>query len=136
MKAYFFSLLLVLPCTLSAAITIRASAFNAIYSSLNPYTATQTINIILDVDIVINTPGMVAQPIQTGAGFNLATDSINFSSTTGNKVLVTQSTAWKYGFNMQFTGNASLVTQRGATLWANNATITMNGTTFSQTDPS
>jgi hypothetical protein len=136
MKAYFFALLLLLPLNLPAVTTILASVFNATYSPLNPYIATQTTNIILDVDIVINTPGMVAQPIQTGAGFNSATNSIIFSSTTGNKVLVTQSTAWKYGFNMQFTGNASLVTQRGATLWANNATITMNGTTFSQTDPS
>jgi len=103
MKAYFFSLLLLLPFNLPAATTILASVFNATYSALNPYIATQTTNIILDVDIVINTPGMVAQPIQTGAGFNPATNFIIYSSTTGKRVLVTQSTAWKYGFNMQFT---------------------------------
>ncbi len=131
MKAHFLSLLLLLPFNLSAATTILASVFNANYSAMNPYIATQTTTIILDQDIVISTT-IVAEPIKTGAGFNRAADKIIFSSIDGHKVLVSQPTAWKYGFNIQFTGNASLVTQRGATLWANNATITMDGTTFSQ----
>lgn len=134
MKRIFLTLFFTLIAFPAHAATILASTFNATYNATNPLTITETTIINLDENIVIDFDG-AAEIIQPGMGFNTTLDEIVFTSSSGNKVIITQQTTWKFSANTRFTGNAQLQTQRGATLWHNNANLTLDGTPFTQIDP-
>ena len=115
----YVGLFLLLSTTSVAAVTILASDFNKNYSCQNPFIATETTTIILNEDISIEG---VCELIKAGGGFDSKNDRIIFTSSTGNRVVITQESTWKLGLITQFTGNAHLEKEPGATVWLMNAT--------------
>lgn len=111
-------LLLVHTCYLSAE-TILASDFNATYSCQNPFIANDTTTIILNEDISIEG---VCELIEPGDGFDSKNDRIIVTASTGNRVVIRQSSTWKIGLTIQFTGNAHLEKEPGAIIYLLNKT--------------
>lgn len=106
------------------ALTLTASAFNAIYSCTTPFIATETTVITLDENIIISAAG-ACELFQVGVGFDPLTDSITFSAAQGNAVVVTNGTTWKISLPILFTGNAQLRTQYGSSLWFNGGSLVL-----------
>jgi hypothetical protein len=112
--------------------TILASVFNKEFSCTNPFLATETTTIILDEDIAITG---VCELIAAGEGFNKATDRIIFTSTTGHRVVLRQSSTWKIALTIQFKGNARLEKEPRSTIFLENAALIMSETTIYRTIP-
>ncbi len=115
----YIGLFLLLSTTSVAAVTILASDFNKKYSCKNPFIATETTIIILNEDISVEG---VCELIKAGGGFDSENDRIIFTSSTSNRVVITQESTWKLGLVTQFTGDAHLEKEPGATLWLMNTT--------------
>jgi hypothetical protein len=90
-------------------------------SCASPLTVTDTTTVLMTTDIVITATG--CQLIIAGAGFgSFSQDSVIFSSSTANKVIIQDGGAWNpstfTGENkiIQFAGNAELVIEQGGML--------------------
>ncbi len=111
--------LLLIHTSFLGAVTILASEFNKQFSCQNPFIATETTTIILNEDIPIEG---VCELIKAGIDFDVESDRIIFTSSTGNRVVVTQGSTWKVALITQFTGNARLEKEPGAGIYLKNET--------------
>ncbi len=102
--------LLLISTSVLAGVTILASDFNKNFSCQNPFIATETTTIILNEDISIEG---VCELIKAGSGFDIESDRIIFTASTGNRVVIRQASTWKLGLTTQFTGNAKLEKEPG-----------------------